>query len=290
MGIIILLFLLSCTAAAMVPDNITFKSEDNWVVANGADSTRLTITVYNQTIPMNGTKISFAVNSSEYGTIEPTQVTTALGKAATDFKTAYKSGTARITATISYRINDNDVSEPEKTVTKTLDQNIDHDTKITCTYLYNSSATVGTGTPISFTFRDQHGNPIDNRRNDDPLESLPPEQMRLEVSLPDMSHVDRAGFWDGTLYHLNSTINLNLNGMVSSILFLDTMTGTHYLHATPVNFKVAEWLPDHTTTSDHYFLIRGIANGEPWYLTRTIYPSVMWVYADGIQYFTIDYV
>ncbi|MEI7433066.1 MAG: VWA domain-containing protein [Methanomicrobiales archaeon] len=272
----------------MVPDNITFKSEDNWVVANGADSTRLTITVYNQTIPMNETKVSFLVNSSEYGTIESPQVTTKLGKATTNFTTAYKSGTARITATISYRTNDTDLSELEKTVT--LDQNIDHDIKITCTYLYNSSVTVGTGTPITFTFRDQHGNPIDNRRNDDTHESLPPEQMKLDVSLPDMSHVDRAGFWDGTLYHLNSTINLDLNGTVSSILFLDTTTGTHYLHATPANFKVAGWQPDGATSSDHFFLIHGIANGEPWYLTRTIFPSVKWVYADGIQHFTIDYV
>jgi len=291
--VIVLFFALSGIVSASIPDKVTFSPSSpskNWVVANGSDSDTLILSLYNNTMPMNGIPVVFTINNSIYGTIQPAiWNTSSSGTIATTFYTTTKAGTANITATFSYRVNDSDLNEPPTTYQISYNQKIDHDTQVICSYSFNSQATVGTIVPINFSFVDQHGNPIDNRRNFD--ESLPIDQMNLNViSYPNMSHTDRAGFNDGNgSFSSLSTKNLDLNGTASYLLYLDTEKGNHELYATTNNMIVTEWLPDFSTYSDHYFFVMGIANGQPSFMQESIAPPVLWQYADGHSTFTINY-
>ena len=152
-----ILFLVG-TVGAIDASVINPPSKD-WVIANGVDQSTLTVNVQNTLGPINGATVTFTVNNSVFGTMSPVTVTTGpSGLATSTFTVNKKSGTAIITATISY--NDG----APVSVIKTVPLNIDHD--ILTPKFTPTSGTAGETVPFIVTIKDQWGNPIDNRRGD----------------------------------------------------------------------------------------------------------------------------
>ena len=72
------------------------------------------------------------------------------GVASTQITSKKKSGTVLVYATVYYRVNDTDLSEPVKNITYTYPQKIDHDTPYNISYdpFPDGIVTVGTEIPI----------------------------------------------------------------------------------------------------------------------------------------------
>jgi hypothetical protein len=146
------------TGAAADKSNITSPSPD-WIIANGVDQSTITVNVANTTGVIQGAKVDFLVNNSIYGSVSPlTVISDSSGQAKTTFKVNTKSGTANITAKISY----NDAGMPV-TVEKSVLINIDHDSPYYPYFSYPLYGEVASYVPFNISITDRWGNRIDNR-------------------------------------------------------------------------------------------------------------------------------
>lgn len=144
------------------PPTITLTASKVWLVANGTDSGVVTVTVFNGTIPMNGSTVVFSVDDPVYGSFSVSPVYTSNGVATSSFTTKYKSGTAQINADVTYQLNG---SSPVVIESRQIPQKIDHDIPFYISaYHLQSESTVATIVPITIWLQDAHNNPIDNRR------------------------------------------------------------------------------------------------------------------------------
>jgi len=163
--IIISLLLLAGTATAHLPDTSTIVTSDSWVVANGNNQIKITVTALNETsapgphtAPVKDALVLFAVDNPVYGTVIPsTDTTDDSGVAESTFTVNKTSGVVNITA----RINADGY-----TVTRFINLNIDHDTPYYSYFVHPLSGTVGTEVPFNVSVTDRWGNRIDNRRGD----------------------------------------------------------------------------------------------------------------------------
>ncbi|WP_250986777.1 VWA domain-containing protein [Methanoculleus oceani] len=136
-------------------------NETSWVTAGSGETATIMAWVLNVTpdgdalVP--GVAVDFAVDST-YGSISPASVVTnSEGKATTFFTPGTRSGTAIITATVSYE----GLDEP---LTGSVEQQIDHAAANKIADLcYEPEVTAGETTEIVVLVVDRYGNPVDNR-------------------------------------------------------------------------------------------------------------------------------
>ena len=177
LGLLAALFLLG-SASALVPDEVLWTINKDWVVANGSDTAVIQAYVTNQSVGINGLAVMFSVNNSVFGTLNPTTAITSDGRAETVFRTGTKSGVGNITATIFYRINQSDLNEPTRTKTWSYLLNIDHAAPYElASYTVPSEIQVGSAGNLSLYYTDRYGNPVDNRHY--------VEEVYFEVSSPE---------------------------------------------------------------------------------------------------------
>ena len=263
--IIISLLVLVGTVAAHLPDASTIETSDPWVIANGADQATITVKVSNLSlVAMQGATVTFTIDDSVYGSMNPASALSDInGNATSTFKVNTKSGVAVITATIT--------SHDGYTVTKTITQNIDHDTPYydpsfsQPLLTYPSKGNVTEEVPFNISMFDRWGNPIDNRMGN--------HIISLHVSSPQIP--DNCGFNDADIHDIS--IPLEADGTLSVDIKLTTKIGLNYVRMDSIgdiSFKTAS--------------IKAVAGGVPISITGTFYPEGV-LPANNVDKFTIDY-
>ena len=262
---IICLVLLVGIVEGHLPDTSSVTTSNSWVVANGVDQSTITVIVSNLTLgPMHGANVVFSVDNPIYGTISPLQsVTDDTGKATGIFKVNTKSGVAVITARITSHDGNN--------VTRTLDQNIDHDNPYFAYFLHPLNGTVATEVPFTVSFTDRWGNPIDDRK-----QVIPGDIHTISLHMHGPAPDDCGFVGNGQDF----SPALNANGNLSVNITLTSKVG-------PNNILMDEFgsIPDKLEWID------ADTNGVPFWITQEYspigYPPTL--PADGTSYFTIKY-
>ncbi len=285
--VILVILVFGCviySASALTPDDIRiFNSSKRWVVANGSDSANITLVMFNLSTgqPVNNSYVTFSVNDSLLGTVSsPSPIIN--GTSRTTFHTKIKSGTALITANISYYTNDSDPNSL-KSMNLSLTQLIDHDipAKIPSGGIIlppDGEERVGNYTPIGILIQDNHANPVDNRREVD--EGREAEKVLFSVTGSPGAPNSTAYFMPGAVKNL--TAEVNGTGWAMTTFRLDIRPGPNIIKIDPLTF-----VPDLKRT------IFGVADGMPWFITSRISTSEgferNYTLADGIQKFYILY-
>lgn len=263
-GILIItcLLLLVGTVEGHLPDTSTISTSSPWVIANGVDQAIITVMVSNSTLgPMNSASVSFSVDNPMYGTITPANTTTdTTGKATSAFKVNTRSGSAIITARIT--------SHDGYIVTRTITQDIDHDSPYSPVFTHPLSGTVATEVPFTVSITDRWGNRIDDRRG--------PHSISLHVHGP---APDDCGFAEAGYNHTISLI-LDSNGNASTMVRLTTKIG-------PNNILMDAF----GSIPDKLEWINADTNGIPFSISQAYSPSGTppTLPADGTSKFTIIY-
>ena len=269
------------SASALVPDEVLWSINKDWVVANGSDTAIIQAYVTNQSVGINGLAVMFSVNNSVFGTLNPATTITSDGRAETVFRTGTKSGVANITATIFYRINQSDINEPTKTKTWSYLLNIDHAAPYElASYIVPAEIQVGSAGNLSLYYTDRYGNPVDNRHYI--------EEVYFEVSSPDTTPPDGLAHFTGA-NPPGTAIQVPVDGQgrANVQLIASTTPGTNVILTHPVP-------PLFGDVPDHYFFIQAVANATPFSLTQFFNPEGYLgqpprQYADGLSLFQIVY-
>jgi hypothetical protein len=248
---IVLSLLLAGVASAIVPDNTTIPLDSNkpWIVANGVDSAILSLKAMNASNPIPNLPVVFSINDTTMATIiTAPKVTDPSGIASTQLTSKKKSGTVMVYATVSYRVNDSDLSEPPTNFTYEYVQKIDHDTPYLISYdsFPDSIVTVGTKIPVLIQMRDEWGNLVENKN----LETSTQEMINLSVQ---GSPYDLAGIINETDLVKGLTIPVNNSGYFTARAKLSTYPGFHSFLVTPLDMPVSE----------KPYYVRTVANGMP---------------------------
>jgi hypothetical protein len=258
--IILALFFLIGMVTANLPDASTISTSDNWVVANGADQTTITVTAINATSGIEkNADVQFTIDNQNYGSISPsTNKTDDSGIAQSTFRVNKTSGNANITARI--------VSTDGYTVTRYININIDHDSPYFVNFAHPPYGTVANDVPFNISLTDKWGNRIDYRRGS--------HIINLQVHGP---APDDCGFRVAdTSNHKISSI-LDSNGKTSTILRLTSKMGPNYI------------LMDHFgSIPDTLEWVEAEATDMPYSMTGSI--SDGGILPVGNKAFTLDYV
>ncbi|MDI9633274.1 MAG: VWA domain-containing protein [Methanolinea sp.] len=250
-----------------IPDNITFTTMNDWLVANGTDFTYARVFTFNQTYPIPHIGVSFQILENEMGAFQPTIATTNdEGMAESKFTVKYKSGNATLKAFIRY-----EYEGIETILEKQFIQKIDHDIPYALAkYDVPSEAPVGSIVNITMAYSDRWGNPIDNRRI--------AEKVIFMVS---------SALGDAIFLNSNSTVaNVPVNEKGDAIAILRASFSP--------SINVIRVDPEMGTIPDNYYFINIIANRSPVAISQTIEPEGVQgkppkVYADGKSSFAITY-
>jgi hypothetical protein len=272
------MLVLTGTVSAFIPNIITVTSSADsdshlgWLVANGTDTTNLTIIVQNITVgggpptPVDMATVSFFYDTT-YGSLTPPIVSTdSTGKATTIFKTN------KVT-------NDNlqifiDASTIEGNVSAIQTLKIDHDRAYFAYFDYQSEVTVDQTTPFIVTLKDPWGNRVDNKN---------PTKTHI-VNLyyyPPPGGLGTGGFVGGGNSTLpNTTGQTDVDGNISLTVKVDTIPGENNI-----------WMERIESVPDQYPYIIGVAQGEPAIIDQVFNPMGIppFVPADGVSKFTIKY-
>ncbi len=271
-----LLFLI-CAASAVVPDHIQIQSDHagEWYVANGTDSGIITISISNLSTPINGYQITFSVNNSLASVNPVSRITDINGVSTTNFLVQKTSGDVLLNASIQYRINDTNTSEPFKYKYVNLTEHIDHDTPYRISvYNYSNEMTVGSTNQIQFSFVDRWGNPIDNRHI--------AEQVQLTVSAPPPQN---GGFLVNSSLTSQTVFSVDQYGNITANLKINSAQGWNVVMIHPFGMTT---LDGQQAIPDKLLMIDGIP-GIPWSIVSTVDPPNSATYADGLSQFHISY-
>ena len=150
--------LLVATVSGYLPDTSTITTSNPWIIANGVDQVTITVNVSNMSFgSLQGANVIFSVDNPVFGTINPVTATSDVtGKATCTFKANTKSGDVVISARIT--------SQDGYIVTKTLNQNIDHDSPYSPFFSYPLKGEVASEIPFNISIVDRWGNRIDDRK------------------------------------------------------------------------------------------------------------------------------
>lgn len=270
-GLLILLglFLIIGTVSAYVADSdsSTITSGNSWPVANGADTSIITVTALNKTggaVPLATVTFSLTGYDGTLSTV--TAPTDSAGKATTTFKTKTKSGTAIITATITSSDAMGSLSVP-----LTLNQNVDHDKAVNV--FFNNPPELPTGSTLTLviTLIDLNGNLVDNKN--------PAETHAFNLY---MTPAEGRGFWDGSGYSLITTtppLQTDSFGNASIDLRIANVTGTNMIFMEKIGSI------SHTPKTS----IEGVAIQDPAYMVVAETVPSDSVYANGVDYFQLSY-
>ena len=218
--IICLLFLVG-TVGAIDKSFIDLPSKE-WVIANGADQSTITVHVQNSTGAVEDATVTFSVDNPDYGSMNPEIVTSdEYGMASSTFKVNKTSGTAIITATINY-----DDAGTLRTAIKTISQKIDHDINwiFSPTSDVPDDRTVGTIATFNVLITDEWGNLIDNKNPG------PDHAITLSVSCPMPNDCEFVG-----VGHYLPSAPLGENGDLEISLKLGNRTGTNIILMDPLH-------------------------------------------------------
>jgi len=260
--IFICLLMFIGTTAGYLPDDSTITSSNPWIVANGADQATVTLVVSNLSSgAIQGASVVFTANSPIYGTLSPvTVISDAAGKASSSFTANTRSGVVVITANIT--------SPDGYTVTKTITQNIDHDSPYSPYFSYPLNGEVASEIPFNISITDRWGNRIDDRK--EVASGLPLHTIGLHVhgSAPDDCIF--VGYGHDIFPALDTTGNLSVKVKLTSKIGLNSILMDHF-----------------GSISDRFVWIVAEASGVPYSMTGTI--SDGGILPVGTTPFTIDY-
>ncbi|MFA5613544.1 MAG: Ig-like domain-containing protein [Methanoculleus sp.] len=255
------LFLLAAPAGASIPDTIEkLETSNKWVTAGSGETSTITAWVENNSSPLSGVTVTFAVDGTD-GTVSPVQtVTDHDGSATVTFRPGTVAGTATITATVSH-----EGLEEERT--ESVEQKVDHTTPYAIANLwYEPEVTAGGETNITIRMVDRYGNPVDSRREVD--EAGEAERVKFTVG--------SAG--GGAAFVGNDTVPVDEHGDATARLRVDTLAGENIIYIQPPK-----------SVGNRYITIRGAADGMPTAITCTIVPSGASVPANGEDKITLAY-
>lgn len=263
----LLLLMCSATAYDLSPSTIS-SSAPGWLIANdGADQAVITVEVLDAgspptpfPTPISNANVTFNIHpgSADLGTITPALPVSVMtgpdGKATAVFKTATKSGTAVINATISVL----DGGMPNIISVSTL-QRIDHYTPQFATFTHPETLPVGSVTQATVTITDRYGNLIDNKNV--------AETVRLT-----MSDEGGAGLWDGSDYITQRTYTTDAYGNVTADLRISSSIQSNLIQMDPIGNMVIgpHTYIDSVSESEPHFIEQELttlaslpADGEP---------------------------
>lgn len=259
----------------MVVDEAEWSINKEWVVANGVDNCIITLDIGNNTgASMDGYLVQFNIDNSMFGTLNPASSYTVNNQTSTTFITKYKSGTAHITGTVFFKVNDIDPNEIPQNRTWSTEVKIDHDTPYQRTsYSVPSEMNVGSIAPIRLAYEDQWGNPIDNRREI--------EQVYFQIGY---SPNNTAKFEGASTPFTAITIPVDSTGNATAQFQASISPGPNQIIVHP------EFLDQ----QDDYFYINAISNSSPIAIEQQFDPEGYLgnppkQYADGISLFQIVY-
>jgi protocatechuate 3,4-dioxygenase beta subunit len=214
-----LLIITICTFSAVaeaqaVPDHMFITRSKNWTVADGAETSTITATVYDLAgNPIPAATVTFKVDAP-WALSTMNAATDAFGKATTVFQPTIKSGTATIVANASVV----EGGVPYFTENTTW-QFIDHGTPQLANYIYPLNASVGGTTTIQVNVTDANGNPVDSRNVVETIEFS-------------TSGSSGSGFWDGTGFTPDLLVPVDAFG-VTRVTFLAAKSGSNLVFVQP---------------------------------------------------------
>ncbi|HUK38393.1 MAG TPA: Ig-like domain-containing protein [Methanomicrobiales archaeon] len=242
-----LLIILICTFTAVAevraaPDHMTITGKD-WMVANGLDSSTITVTVLDSGgNPVPVATVVFRL-SGPWTLSMTTGVTDSFGRITTVLQPTTKSGAAVIT------VNASDTEAGVYTaIEQTYVQNIDHGTPQYAVPIYDLNASVGSTTPIQVNVTDAFGNPVDNRNV-------------IETVQFTASGSTGSGFWDGTTFVKTLTVPVDANGAVQ-VSFLVAKSGTNFIDIQPPSPVLHKLIS-----------INGVNDGPPYSIMEAVSPG-----------------
>jgi protocatechuate 3,4-dioxygenase beta subunit len=242
---LLIIFLSTMAAVAdaqPAPDHLTVTGKD-WMVANGIDSSTITVTVYDPAgNPLPAATVTFA-GASPWTLSAPTGVTDAFGRFSTVFQPTVKSGSALITVNAS-TFDAGVLQSAEGTYT----QNIDHGTPAMAVPTYDLNISVGGTTTIVVKVTDANGNPVDNRNI-------------VETVVFTASGTTDSGFWDGTSYAKVLTAPVDSDG-IARATFLVTKSGANFVDIQPP-----------TPITHRLVTITGVNDGAPFAIAQAVSPG-----------------
>jgi hypothetical protein len=262
-GIVLVGFLLLCSASTAAETEVSLNTSTKWLVAGSGDTSNVTVTA------TNATTVVLSCNST-MGTVTPSTVmTNATGKttATATFRAGTMSGDAVITATA---LNASGAVVAEDTTIRRVDHAAPYRLALK---EYTSEATVGSEVSIVLAIEDRYGNRIDNRR--EVAEGRDAETVTFSVGSPDDSAVFVGTGKDTAVCPVDGA------GNVTVTLGLGRKAGENIVYVD---------LP--SPIADAYFTFYGLSDAPPTSITCAVSPDgtpLPWVPADGKGAFTLTY-
>ena len=249
-----ILFLVGMASADLT---ITGGSDTEWLIANGADTAKMTVNVVNTStgIPASGAIVTYTVVDPTYGSFPTTSVPAdASGVAIGTFKVNKTSGTATIIVSATYT----DTSTMPSTISTSttplsITQNIDHGSAYKPLWVHNATGTVKSIVSVELYLLDRYNNAIDNRKpNDD-------HNVTLHIHGPG---IDDCGFVEGPSIVHDISQTLDSGGKTIVFANLTSKKGTN-----------AIILDSFGSMSDQYAYIDAVPNGIPFYIDPVYSPD-----------------
>ena len=260
------LLLFAAPAGALIPDNIEILSTSpGWVTAGSSDTATITVLVTNSSSPVSGVVVDFAVDNSTYGSIANARMETdEAGRAVAVFKPGTRSGTVTTTATVSCE----GLDEP---LTGSVDLYVDHAApyQIDNTW-YSPKVTAGGTTDITVRVVDRYGNMVDSKRED--FLNITPETVSFTVGSP-----GGVAVFVGCADEI--TVPVDDAGNATVTLRVDTKAGENIVY-----------IQSPEPVGGQYISIRGVADGVPANITRSVFPEDATASANGEDTVTLIYV
>jgi protocatechuate 3,4-dioxygenase beta subunit len=242
-----ILIIIACTFSAVAdaqpaPDHMTISAKD-WMIANGADTSPIVVTVYDAAgNPLPAATVTFK-GIPPWTLSTTTGVTDAFGRVTTTLQPTNRSGAALITVNASV-FDAGELHSIEQIYT----QNIDHGTPQSAVPVYDLNASVGGTIIIQVKVTDAFGNPVDDRNI-------------IETVQFAASGTTDSGFWDGTSYVKLLTVPVDSGGFARAT-YLVTRSGANFVDIQPP-------APIYHTL----ITITGINDGSPFTLSQAVSPG-----------------
>jgi len=269
-GILLIIGLLLLVGTVAAADNSFNIPDKEWVVANGIDQSTITVKVSNTdgTGMYDQATVKFTVDPL-FGVMDPEIITVDGSSIANStFYVNTKSGTAIITANITYTDNSHNLVSVDLPISQKIDHDIPY---IPPNFGHPYEGTIAAEVPFTIAFSDRWGNRIDDRNTNEG------HSVQLTVYGPDPND---CGFVEAGYGKVISR-SLDSDGLLSVNIKLTSKPGSNNIVVRP------QW-----TTVSFGRTIISVANGVPYNMIQVYDPpgTPPSLPADGIRKFIIKYV
>ncbi|HTY53109.1 MAG TPA: VWA domain-containing protein [Methanomicrobiales archaeon] len=251
-------------AAALDPVNVRAVTGKEWVIADAADSSPVTITVTDGTNkPIAGAEVRLTLDQPAWSLKDTVLGTDATGTATTLFLPTTKSGSTTITASVT-------VKGTTVPVTATVVQRIDAGSPYIIKTSYPCGATVASTQKIIAGITDRYGNPVTSLRL--------PNKVSFTATTG-----GSGGFLDGSGNLAKAAdVLMDETGNATALFRLDTKAGDNFVMIVPP-----------VPLAQSLIAITGIGDSMPFSILQSVSPpgNPPYVMADGLpqSQATIDY-